>query len=167
MARLEPVKNHRFLIETAAELVRRGDPVRVVLVGDGSLRQQLEEQVSVAGLGDVVSFLGVRSDVADLFRAMDVFAMPSHYEGLPVVLVEAQATGLPCVVSSAVTREADLDLSLIRYVEPGSPEAWADALAATVRPDLGSATIRAALHARGYDVREAAGRLLELYGVAE
>ena len=114
----------------------------------------------------MVTFLGVRTDVADLLRAMDVFAMPSHYEGLPVVLIEAQATGLRCVVSSAVTREADLGLSLIRYVDPGSPAEWADALAETVPPDLGSATIHDALRAQGYDAQDAADRLLALYGLS-
>lgn len=80
----------------------------LLLIGDGPLRSAMEEKVRKLGLTDHVKFLGLRNDVQDLYNVMDIFVLPSHYEGLPVVGVEAQANGLPCLFSTKVTKETHL-----------------------------------------------------------
>ena len=98
-------KNHDFLVDIFAEVAKQKENARLLLIGDGPLKKQIEDKVKALGLTEKVIFTGVRSDVADLYNAMDVFVLPSFYEGLPVVGVEVQANGLPFLCSSNVTKE--------------------------------------------------------------
>ncbi|MGN0983628.1 MAG: glycosyltransferase family 1 protein, partial [Gemmiger sp.] len=99
-------KNHRFLIDLFAALHKSCPDARLLLVGEGELAQEIRCQVKDLGLENSVVFTGVRRDVHKLYSAMDVFCLPSHYEGMPVVAWEAQANGLPCVLSDRMTAEA-------------------------------------------------------------
>ena len=101
-------KNHEFLIDVFAEACKKKPHMVLLLIGDGPLRSAMEEKVRKLGLTDHVKFLGLRNDVQDLYNVMDIFVLPSHYEGLPVVGVEAQANGLPCLFSTKVTKETHL-----------------------------------------------------------
>lgn len=101
-------KNHEFLIDIFAEAYKQNSHMALLLVGDGPLRPAVEEKVRKMGLTNHVKFLGLRNDVQNLYHVMDLFVLPSHYEGLPVVGVEAQANGLPCLFSTKVTKEAHL-----------------------------------------------------------
>jgi glycosyltransferase involved in cell wall biosynthesis len=130
VGRFAPQKNHRFLIDIAAELARREPSFRLLLVGEGGLRPAVEQRVAELELGDRVVFAGSRSDVPRLMRgAMDVLVLPSLSEGLPVVGIEAQAAGLVAVVSDVVTPELDLVPGLVRRVSLDAPASvWAEAL---------------------------------------
>lgn len=101
-------KNHLFLIDVFARVVEERRDAMLLLIGDGPLRKQMEEKVDALGISDRVLFLGNRNDVSDLYNVMDVFVLPSFYEGLPVVAVEAQANGLKCLFSDKVTLESKL-----------------------------------------------------------
>ena len=123
-------KNHAFLVEIASELVKRERSAKFLLVGEGSLRTSVERRVSELGLSNNFCFAGTSSQVARLMRgAMNVFLLPSHFEGLGLVLVEAQASGIPCVLSDVVPQEADIVPSLMcRMPLSGSAAEWADAI---------------------------------------
>lgn len=109
VGRFVDVKNHRFIIQIVEELVRQKPEAYLLLVGDGPLRPVVEQQVREAGLTDRVIFTGLRNDVPRMMMGgMDIFLMPSFYEGLPMVLIEAQAAGLPCIVSDTITDELDV-----------------------------------------------------------
>lgn len=101
-------KNHNFLIDIFAAFVRRHPSARLLLIGQGPLLQQAKDKAASLGLTDSVLFLGQRQDVAQLMQAMDLFVMPSTFEGLPYVLIEAQAAGLPCLLSDAINADAAL-----------------------------------------------------------
>lgn len=101
-------KNHEFLIDVFVEAYKKNPHMALLLVGDGPLRPAMEEKVRKLGLTDHVKFLGLRNNVQDFYHVMDILVLPSHYEGLPVVGVEAQANGLPCLFSTKVTKEAHL-----------------------------------------------------------
>lgn len=105
-------KNHDFLIDIFNEIHKQKSNSLLLLIGDGPLRQSIEEKVKNYNLQDSVIFLGLRKDVKDLYNVMDVFVLPSWYEGLPVVSVEAQANGLPCFVSDKVSKECYLSSSM-------------------------------------------------------
>jgi glycosyltransferase involved in cell wall biosynthesis len=121
-------KNHAFLIEIFAELARRDPAWFLLLVGDGRLRSEIEQAVAAAGLGKRVRFAGVRTDVPDLMSAMDVFLFPSLIEGFGLVLVEAQALGLPCVLGQHLPGDVDVDTELLHRVPlDAGASAWADA----------------------------------------
>jgi glycosyltransferase involved in cell wall biosynthesis len=129
VGRFDQQKNQPFLIEVASEVARRHADVRFVLVGTGPLQEQVRARAAALGISGRVIFAGVRSDVPEVLAAMDAFVFPSLSEGLGLALVEAQAAGLPCVVSSAVPEEADVVPELIRRVSPKEVcSRWADAL---------------------------------------
>ena len=101
-------KNHSFLIDIFAKIKSVEPKAILLLIGTGKLQNRIEERVVSLGLNDSVKFLGLRDDVFRLLQMIDVFVMPSLFEGLPITLVEAQAAGVPCVVSSNVPNDACL-----------------------------------------------------------
>lgn len=105
VARFKDQKNHTFLIDIMEELVKKDSNYVLWLIGKGDLEQEIKEKVSRLNLEDNVKFLGVRDDVNKLMQAMDIFVLPSIYEGLPVVGIEAQASGLKCLFSNKITDE--------------------------------------------------------------
>jgi glycosyltransferase involved in cell wall biosynthesis len=124
-------KNHMFLLEIAAEVARRLPDMHLLLLGEGPMRDSIRAHVERLGLTDRIVFAGGdRPDVPRLMQSvMDVFVLPSLFEGLGLVLVEAQAAGLPCVISDVVPKEADiLPLHVCRLPLAESASVWADAI---------------------------------------
>jgi glycosyltransferase EpsF len=129
VGRLAPPKNHRFLLEVFAALAEKLPDAHFLLVGEGPLRSEIESQISRMALRQRVSLLGFRSDIPRIMRSLDAFVFPSVFEGLPNTVVEAQASGVPCVVSDSVSPEADLGLGLTSYLSLGAThETWAEAV---------------------------------------
>lgn len=160
IGRFDPVKNHDFLLEVFTAIYARQPSARLLLVGDGPLRGEVEAKAALLGLEGKVVFAGNRSDTPACYSAMDCFMMPSHYEGLPLVLVEAQANGLPCFVSSAVSAEAGITPSVHFLPLSSGPGFWADSILGV---PLARQDNRAALAAAGYDIEATAKRLQALY----
>ncbi|WP_242064674.1 glycosyltransferase family 1 protein [Nostoc sp. FACHB-133] len=132
VGRFEQPKNHHFLVDIFAEVANREPKMYLLLVGNGSLRPDIEQKIMQMGLTDRVIFAGVRPDVPRLMLgAMDIFLFPSFYEGLGLVLIEAQAAGLPCVFSDVVPEEADVVKHLMRRMSLSEPaSAWAEGILA-------------------------------------
>ena len=118
-------KNHAFLIDILQEVLRKSSNAVLLLVGEGSLVNEVKQKVQRMELDAAVRFLGVREDVDRLYQAFDVFCLPSRYEGLPVVGVEAQISGVPCVFSSAMTEETAFTDSVTFVNLAQSAEQWA------------------------------------------
>ncbi len=162
IARLVDFKNHDFMLDVMALDESISGNCILLIVGDGPLRAMLESRVVSLGLTDRVRFLGLRDDVPRILGALDVIAMPSLYEGLPVALVEAQAAGVPVVASDRVTREGDLGLGLISWLPLGEPAEWLHRLRGeTPRPE--PTAVKEGIESAGYDVRSSANGLLKLY----
>lgn len=130
VGRLHPQKNHDFIIDIAAQVAKREPNMRLLLVGEGSLMSDIKEKVVNKDLEHNVIFTGSRSDIPRLMLgAMDTFIFPSLYEGLGLVLVEAQAAGIPCILSDVVPKEADIVVPLMQrlsLLEPAS--VWAETI---------------------------------------
>lgn len=126
VGRFMPQKNHAFLLEVFAKACKKRDDLVLVCVGSGGAEAVVESLVAERGLSDRVKFLGQRSDVNELYQAFDVFALPSLYEGLCLVGVEAQAAGLPCLFSDAITREVDVT-GKSSFLPIDEPDVWVDA----------------------------------------
>lgn len=120
-------KNHGFLLDIFDEYIKFNEKSVLMLVGSGELESAIKEKASALGISDKIIFTGVRSDVPALLSAMDVFVFPSLYEGMPNTVIEAQATGLPCVISDTITREADIT-GLVSYLPLGDAGKWADCI---------------------------------------
>ena len=162
VGRISPQKNHTFLIDIFSELVKLHPDSKLLLVGQGDLEQMIREKVEALGLSKRVIFAGVRSDVNALMQAMDVFAFPSLFEGLPLVAVEAQAAGLPCVVSDCVPRECEKTQGLVTFLplEAGA-ERWAEQILSTARIERRDTSDQ--IKASGFDIRENAAALQQFY----
>ncbi|MDI9497749.1 MAG: glycosyltransferase family 1 protein [Bacillota bacterium] len=161
IGRMNEVKNQSWLLRVLQELLERRPDAVLLLIGGGEDETKLREQTAALGLQNAVRFLGVRADIAGLLQAMDVFALPSLYEGLPVTLVEAQAAGLPCVVSDRVTREVALvpEVSFLSLDE--SPRSWASLLISEAA--RGRRDTREEIRAAGFDIHDVADRLVAVY----
>ena len=133
VGRFESQKNHQFLLEIAAEVAAREPNLRLLLIGIGSLRPEIEQKAAQMGLADRVIFLGARPDVPRIMSGlMDIFLFPSLYEGLGLVLIEAQAAGLPCIFADTVPEEADLVSSLVQRLSLAQSAAvWAETVLVT------------------------------------
>lgn len=119
-------KNHEFLIDIFNEIHKQNKNILLLLAGEGPLKEEVKEKVKELGLEKNVQFLGQRNDANELYQAFDAFVLPSLYEGLPVVGVEAQSSGLPCFLSTDMTKETKV-LSTTKFIELSkSPKEWAD-----------------------------------------
>lgn len=118
-----PVKNHSFMLDIFASIVKQCPEAVLVFVGDGILRDTIEKKAEELGIIDSIRFLGVRKDTDKLLQAMDLFLFPSHYEGMPIALVEAQAAGLPCLISESITDDVILTDLVTKMQLPGENKA--------------------------------------------
>ena len=157
-------KNHFFLIDIFAAFHKLEPASKLLLISDGPRFQQVQEKVAALGLEDAVIFAGRRSDVAGIYSAMDLFILPSCWEGLPLVLVEAQMNGLPLLVSDVVTKVAKCtDLLQYKPLEDGA-DSWAETLRQMLKtPPDRRADYRPVIAAKGFDIQAEAAKLRELY----
>lgn len=159
VGRMVYAKNHEFLLDAFRELLNTTPAAKLVLIGDGELRPEIEATAAMLPAGSVL-LLGTRTDIPRLLQAADVFAFPSYFEGFGITLLEAQAAGLPCIKSDTITEEC-IVTDLVKSLPIDDPKVWADAILAT----KGAArTDRLAdIQASGYDIVSAAEKLTRFY----
>ncbi|MFP3123360.1 glycosyltransferase family 1 protein [Ectobacillus funiculus] len=162
VGRFTQQKNHTFVIDIFAELVKVKPESILLLVGDGPLRLDIEKKVRELHLEDKVKFLGVRSDIERLLQAFDVFVFPSLFEGLGIVLIEAQASNLMCIASNTVPHEADMGLGLIKFLSLGNTRIWINEMLQTSSRRASDSYI-VDMEKKGYDIRETTMWLQQFY----
>lgn len=128
VGRLTELKNTDFLIKAFAELSARKPNAYLLLIGEGELRESLEALITELGLQDKVCLYGATSEVPRMLWAMDVFCLPSRFEGSPVSVIEAQAAGCYCLVSDSVTHQCRICDNLSFLPVEGNSAVWADAM---------------------------------------
>lgn len=161
VGRFENQKNHTFLLDIFAEVVKMKPESRLVLVGIGSLMEAMKAKASALGLADKVIFLGFRSDRERIMQAMDSFVFPSLYEGLSVVLIEAQASGMPVFVSDSTTTEVSYSPYIKFLSLKQSAQEWAEEIVkrgAVERKDMSAAIKKA-----GFEINGMIDNLYHLY----
>lgn len=165
VARFNEVKNHPFMVRIAKALKKSGVKFRMLFVGNGPDESTIRQFVQEQDLEKEIIFTGLRSDISDLMFTFDVFLMPSHFEGNPVTLVEAQAAGLPCVISDVITDKIDMGLGLINKCSlQDSPSVWADAITnVSKRRCKDIDIIRKQFQVCGYDAQTTADKLISIY----
>jgi glycosyltransferase involved in cell wall biosynthesis len=160
VGRFDPQKNHSFLIDAFGARATADPRLHLLLVGSGPLKPEAEGRVRGLGLEHRVTFAGLQSDVPKMLAAMDAFALPSLYEGLPLVLMEAQAAGLPLVVSDSITTEAIIGGHWARRIPTSDAHVWAAAMAeAASQP----ANCRAKSVDNRFDINHCIQQLLAIY----
>ena len=158
-------KNHEFLINVFSELYKMDDSYRLLLVGDGILKKEIEQMINNMHLSDMVIFTGKTPDVPQLMQAMDVMVLPSRYEGLPLTLIEAQAACLPCFVSDAVSGEVAIT-DLVNFISlDKSPAEWARIIDSSIYPNRKEKVDKVCdrIIEQGYSIKDNAVVLKKLY----
>jgi len=162
IGRFEEQKNHRLIIDILAEVSKLNKNSILLLIGDGSLKENILEKCDSLGLKSKVIFTGVRTDIPQLLQAMDVFLFPSLFEGLGIVAIEAQAAGLHTIVSDKVPEEVHITPFIERISLDISPNAWAEKILQYnnnyVREDTFNDICKA-----GYDIKNNATELEKFY----
>ncbi len=154
VGRFDYQKNHVFLIHAFERLHQKNANTKLMLIGIGEYFEKMQELVRQLKLEDSVLFLGKRSDVPQLLQAMDVFFMPSHFEGLPVSLIEAQAAGLKCLVSDQVSRQADISGNVqFLGIEENDLDHWVNAAVTMMKDKNDRRTPIEAIQENGYDMK--------------
>ena len=166
VGRFFPQKNHTFLIDIFKAVHDRDKNTVLLLVGGGEaddgLKNQIRHKVKDLGLEDSVKFLGVREDVEKVVQAFDVFLLPSLFEGLPVTMVEAQAAGLPCVISDKVPIQCDITGNVKVVSLEDAPEKWAEVIEDVLTNFKKKDTYETIVNA-GFDIKENAKWLKDFY----
>lgn len=127
VARFRTEKNQAFMIEVLKEALKVRDDITLIFVGDGPQEKAVRAKAKACGVDGHVRFLGLRSDVPDILQAADVFVLPSSWEGQPLTAIEAQASGLHCIVSDSLSWELDT-LGMVRFISLDKVNEWVDAL---------------------------------------
>lgn len=161
-------KNHIFLIDIFAELIKMNSDYYLLLISDGYLMDEIRSKVDELGIQKSVMFVGKTQNVSLYLQAMDIFMLPSLHEGLPLVLVEAQAAGLPCIVSDTVAREANLTNS-VKYLPIQTIGPWVETIKSLDTPKLVAERAERMLEwtpmilKSGYDIKQNAKLLKKCY----
>ena len=125
IGRFSPQKNHLFLLELFYDIEQLVPASRLLLAGDGYLKEVVEKRAYELGISNKVLFLGQRDDIPALLQAADLFVLPSLYEGLPISCMEAQAAGLPCLISDTITDEVCLN-EKVQRLSLKNRKAWVE-----------------------------------------
>ncbi len=167
IGRFTPVKNQLFTAEIAKELKHRGKRIRILVVGnDGNDYERIvREKIKEYGIEDQMLLLGIRRDVDTLMRKSSAFLLPSLYEGMPLVMIEAQASGLPCVTADTYSHEVDFGLGTVEWLNlDDGVSAWADALERAVEKGRAQkAEVAGAIDRFGFDSKVFAKEICTLY----
>jgi glycosyltransferase involved in cell wall biosynthesis len=151
IGRFSKQKNHDFLIDVFAEIEKIHADSILVLIGKGELESDIKRKIKDCGLNDKVVFLGVRGDISEILMVIDVFVFPSYFEGMPNTVIEAQATGLPCLISDTITREAKIT-DLVEYISLNQKaKEWA--IVALKYNNFVRKDMRESLIDKGYDIK--------------
>lgn len=160
-------KNQKFLLKIVKTLKEKNKNVKLILVGDGSMRDELENMCKDLDISDRVIFTGTRDDIDVILNSMDVFVFPSTFEGLGLVLLEAQAAGLPCVVSEAIQPEANLKLGLFSKLNlSDGDESWANKIIEVYgKKETDKKKRLDAFDKQGYSTEKCISKLLSIYKI--
>ena len=160
VGRLEVQKNHKFLLEIFSEIVKIRDDTVLVMVGKGDLKGSIVNYAKDLGISEKIIFTGIRKDVPDCLMSMDVMVFPSFFEGMPNAVIEAQTTGLPCLVSDTVTKECRVT-DIVEFLSlKQSPKVWAEKALQMVKCQVDRKMYAEKMRLAGYDITDVADEFL-------
>lgn len=161
IGRFHESKNHDFLIQIFLKIFHKNPDSCLWLIGDGERKAEIEQKVNDYRLSENVKFLGIRSNIAELLQAIDVIVFPSLFEGLPVSIIEAEAAGVPCLVSDNVSSECKITNNVVFKSLNDSAESWAtEALELARQPHSNTQT---EMKKANYDINDTAKWLEKFY----
>ena len=163
VARLSKEKNQCFLIDILAELSNSNKDYRLIIVGDGEEKGNIINYAKSKGIIERVIFTGFRKDINILLKVFDIFLLPSFYEGLPLSVVEAQAAGIKCLISSNISEEVDLGIELVEFISIHEVSSWVNYIKDYKKVKLNPSVIETKFKEECYDIKIASKKLVSLY----
>lgn len=162
VGRFVSVKNHQWLIDMFAQLSDKNDNYRLILIGTGELEDKIKSHAKTMGIEKKVQFLGTKSNINEYYQAMDLFVLPSLYEGLPIVCIEAQASGLKCLLADTVDKKADISGN-VDFLPLDTPLLWQKKIRRIAKNGYRRANMQKTIIAAGYDLKKGVEEIEELY----
>ncbi|MFT9599876.1 glycosyltransferase family 1 protein [Mesobacillus sp.] len=164
VGRFSMPKNHSYLLEVFKEFLSYREEAILLLVGDGPLLPQIKRKVEEMELTKNVKFLGSRSDVEQLLQAFDIFLFPSVFEGFPVSVIEAQASGLPCLISDSITKEVDMGIGLVQSLSLNNKKLWVNRMQdVKSKHSIRNSNLNSLISKNGFDIRDSSDFLRKFY----
>ena len=160
IGRFSKQKNHIFVIDVFVKILEKNSCAIFLLIGTGELYHNIKKYVDALGITDRVIFAGVRKDVSELMMAMDSLVFPSFYEGMPNVVIEAQTTGLPCLVSDTITEECKVTDKVEFLSLKNSALEWANKALSMINNDTKREDYAGKMKVAGYDIKDVAKTFL-------
>ena len=161
VGRFSKQKNHKFLIDIFYEYQKVTSDSRLVLVGDGELRKEIEEQIGKLGLAEKVILLGIRKDINEIYSAFDFFVFPSLYEGLSLVSIEAQSSGLKILASDTIDHACNITENITFMGLEKSANVWAEHICKTPLEDRSK--VKERIVNSGYDIKNTVNKIEKIY----
>lgn len=162
IGRITTPKNHKFLVELFAAYHKSDPDSKLLLVGDGDLFTEVKQQIEHLGIDDAVVMTGNKTNTEDFYQVMDIFVFPSLWEGLPVSVVEAQANGLPCLLSDVITHDVDLT-DQVHYLPLNEEKIWLKEIEAVRSQKRTAATAENLRKLQPFDAAVVAQNLQKFY----
>ena len=162
VGRLELQKNHMFILEVLKYVLRENENVKLIIVGNGSLKNKLYDYCKQNKMEKKVIFAGIRNDVDKIFQGIDLFVMPSKFEGLGIVAIEAQAAGVKTLVSEAIPEEAYIT-DLIEKISLSTPDKWKNRILEISKNPIKRRNMQKEIEKSGYDIKTEAKNLEKIY----
>lgn len=158
---LTNVKNHLFLIDVFKKAKQEKNNIKLFIIGDGYLKEDIKNKIDEYNLSNDVFMLGNKNNVYEFLQAMDVFLMPSIYEGLPTSAIEAQCSGLPSILSKNIDSNVDVN-KLVTFKDINNIDEWVNALISAKRNDNRLASYKL-IKDKGYDINDIAIEISNIY----
>lgn len=149
VGRMTQQKNHLFLIDVFEKYLKINDKCKLLLIGDGELKEKIIDNINKKGIQNKVILLGIRKDTNDLYQAMDCFVFPSLYEGMPNTVIEAQTSGLYCIVSNTITKEVDLTGN-VKFINLNDDNIWVQSIMKSQKRNSSYLKVKQ----NGYDIED-------------
>lgn len=159
-------KNQSFILDIFKKINEKNSKYKLILVGYGELEEKIKFKAEKLGISENIYFLGLRKDIEKIVNSLDLFIMPSIYEGLGLVLLEAQAGRVPCLVSDAIQEEADLNLGLVKKISLNKGiNIWEEEIYKLVKKDINISknSVEKAFYNKGYSIYSIVGKLFKVY----
>ena len=161
IGRFETVKNHSFLLDVFSKIIQKKPNSILMLVGDGSLITEIKDKAKVLKIDDKIKFLGVINNVNEILQAIDVFVLPSLFEGFPISLIEAEAVGIPAVVSDSVSKEVGINLNVHFLPLDKTLDEWSEIIISCVNKNDYRDKVNPKI--KEYDIENVISILMEVY----
>lgn len=164
VGRFVKVKNHEFFIKLAKNLKKLNIKFKIVLVGDGELKEEIEQKVAKENLQNCFIFMGKRNDIPLIMNMIDVFVLPSLYEGFPMVLIEAFASGKNCVISDTISKEIDMEQGFAKFISLNADmEEWISAIIEQSEKENDSNRRIKIICEKGFSIEKTTSKLSKIY----